>query len=130
MTMHVVAAEIFVLSRAHVPLGTLQVPLDDFLNWTTNPVPLPLHDTSTAPDVVVLTTADTADAVPEVPVDADTAAVGVNCADDAGTVELTPAFVAVTLTVYRVPFVRPVTSQDHGATVAVHAVPATTPAAV
>ena len=41
---------------------------------------------------------------------------------------MTPAFVAVTLTVYGVPFVRPVTSQDQGATVAVHPVPAATAA--
>ena len=80
MTMHVVAAEIFVLSRAHVPLGSLQVPADDSLNSTTYPVPLPLHDTSTPPDVMVLATADTADAVPDaevvVDVDADDDDVG------------------------------------------------------
>ena len=78
--MHVVAAEIFVLSRAHVPLGSLQVPADDSLNSTTYPVPLPLHDTSTPPDVMVLATADTADAVPDaevvVDVDADDDDVG------------------------------------------------------
>lgn len=67
MTIPVFAAEIFVLSRAHVPLGTLQVPTDDFLNWTTYPVPLPLHDTSTPPDEAVLATADTADAVSALP---------------------------------------------------------------
>jgi hypothetical protein len=75
VTIHVVAAEIFVLSRAHVPLGTLQVPADDFLNWTTYPVPLPLHDTSTPPEVMVLATADTADAVPDAEADADADAV-------------------------------------------------------
>jgi hypothetical protein len=69
--MHVVAAEIFVLSRAHVPLGSLQVPADDSLNSTTYPVPLPLHDTSTPPDVMVLATADTADAVPDAEVVVD-----------------------------------------------------------
>ena len=91
--MHVVAAEIFVLSRAHVPLGSLQVPADDSLNSTTYPVPLPLHDTSTPPDVMVLATADTADAVPDaeadVDVDADDDDVGEGEADadsvDAGT---------------------------------------------
>ena len=73
--MHDVAAEIFVLSRAHVPLGSLQVPADDSLNSTTYPVPLPLHDTSTPPDVMVLATADTADAVPDADsVDAGTSA--------------------------------------------------------
>ena len=75
MTMHDVAAEIFVLSRAHVPLGSLQVPADDSLNSTTYPVPFPLHDTSTPPDVMVLATADTADAVPDADsVDAGTSA--------------------------------------------------------
>lgn len=69
--MQVVAAEIFVLSRAHVPLGSLQVPADDSLNSTTYPVPLPLHDTSTPPDVMVLATADTADTVPDADEDAD-----------------------------------------------------------
>jgi hypothetical protein len=69
--MHDVAAEIFVLSRAHVPLGSLQVPADDSLNSTTYPVPLPLHDTSTPPDVMVLATADTADAVPDAEVVVD-----------------------------------------------------------
>ena len=86
MTIHVFAAEIFVLSRAHVPLGTLQVPTDDFLNWTTYPVPLPLHDTSTPPDVMVLATADTADAVPDaeavVDVDADDDDVAIADDDD------------------------------------------------
>ena len=75
-----------------MPLGTLQVPTDDFLNWTTNPFPLPLHDTFTAPDVVVLTTADTADAVPEVPIK-------VTAADAADASEVPAVFVAVALTV-------------------------------
>lgn len=78
--MHDVAAEIFVLSGAHVPLGSLQVPADDSLNSTTYPVPLPLHDTSTPPDVMVLATADTADAISDaeavVDVDADDDDVG------------------------------------------------------
>ena len=90
--MHDVAAEIFVLSRAHVPLGSLQVPADDSLNSTTYPVPLPLHDTSTPPDVMVLATADTADAVPEVPIK-------VTAADAADASEVPAVFVAVALTV-------------------------------
>lgn len=58
-----------------MPLGTVHVPTDDFLNSTTYPVPLPLHDTSTAPDVAVLATADTADAVPDAEAETDADAV-------------------------------------------------------
>jgi hypothetical protein len=55
---------------------------------------------------------------------------GVTGADAPDAPEVPPAFVAVTLTVYGVPFVSPVTSQDPDAPVTVHAVPATTSAAV
>jgi hypothetical protein len=69
------------------------------------------------------------------PATADTVGVpgfgrGVNESDTAGTGEVLSPIVAVALTVYGVPFVRPVTSQSPDAPGTVHAVPATTPAAV
>ena len=55
---------------------------------------------------------------------------GVNESDTAGTGEVLSPIAAVALTVYGVPFARPVTSQSPDAPGTVHAVPATTPAAV
>ena len=50
---------------------------------------------------------------------------GVTGADAADTAEVPPAFVAVAVNVYAVPFDRPVTSQDPDSPVTVHAPPAT-----
>jgi hypothetical protein len=50
---------------------------------------------------------------------------GVTGADGADTAEVPPAFVAVTVNVYAVPLVRPVTSQDPDSPVTVHAPPVT-----
>ena len=55
---------------------------------------------------------------------------GVTGAEGADTAEVPPAFVAVTVNVYAVPFDRPVTSQDPDSPVTVHAPPVTAGEAV